>query len=66
MNTAKYIHKEMIQVNEDLRIYKYFYKSGIAIYITPRSEDVEVIKIWVGMHEINTVFNKAGLELKVS
>lgn len=53
MNNVKYIRKEMIEVNSDLRIAKYFYLSGVAIYFIPRDSNQEVVKVWVGTYEFN-------------
>lgn len=44
-NHKQYINKKVIQVNDDLRIYQYFYTFGVAIYYVPRNKDQEIVKI---------------------
>lgn len=66
MKAVTFLHKEIITINEDLRIYKYIYKSGVALYFTPRSEELEVIKVWIGLEEINRVLKEAGVKPKAS
>jgi len=45
MNKPKYITKQMIQVNENLRVYKYFYRWGERVYYTPRDSSQETIVV---------------------
>lgn len=47
MKTVKYLHKEMIQVNENLRIYKYYYTSYVDIYFSPKNANEEVVKVTI-------------------
>lgn len=48
MSTTKYLSKEMTQINENLRVYKYFYRSGVAVYFVPKNEAEETVKVWIG------------------
>lgn len=45
MNKPKYIRKEMIQINENLRVYQYFYTWGVTVYFSPKNEAEEVVKV---------------------
>lgn len=63
MNKPKYIRKEMIQINENLRVYKYFYTWGVSIYFSPKNEAEEVVKIDVAYGELAN-FSNAELNTK--
>lgn len=43
----KYFHKEMFQINDNLRVYIYYYASGCRIYYMPKNSQEEVINVWI-------------------
>lgn len=43
--TKKYLSKDMIQINDNLRAYRYFYATYATVYIVPRSADEETTAI---------------------
>lgn len=49
----KYLKKEVINVGETLRIYKYYYRQGLAIYFDVPGK--EVVRVWVGILDIGVV-----------
>lgn len=63
MNKPKYIRKEMIQINENLRVYKYFYTWGVSIYFSPKNEAEEVVKVDVAYGELAN-YSQAELDTK--
>lgn len=50
----KYIRKEMIQLDSETRLYKYYYVEGVMLYIQPRDSAKEVRKVWISSNDFNT------------
>lgn len=48
---TKYIKKEMILVGDTLRITKYYYPTGIAVWFN--AEGKEPVKVWIGKTDID-------------
>lgn len=45
MTEPKYLSKKMVQIDNNLRLYLYFYATHIDVYFSPKSADVEQIKV---------------------
>ena len=52
----------MTQINDELRMIKYYYANGVAIYLQNRSTDVETIKIWVPYPDRYKVWEEVDAE----
>lgn len=44
---VKYSSKKVIQINENLRVYQYFYSNGVRIYYVPRNDAEETVVVWI-------------------
>jgi len=59
----KYLAKERVQVSKSLRIDRYYYRTGTALYITPKSADEPVVSVWIPYPTAEQI---AELEAQVS